>query len=260
MIITAPLSPPDRMPALRGVRQYPYLQRLDPYLERLDMPYHNQLPWPKKVQVWVVDGVYIRNHIDIEFDNYGQWWDFTYIPRGEAWVDRETQLDEWPFFLTRMEVERRLLRGHVPEDTVWARARAAERAQRRDAGDLKLLGDGRRPDPVMAHLRLWKRLRSGLRVWIVNGRLVRSGFDLDFTAGGHDLVYRRYIPRREVWIDDDVAEGERPYVLIHELWERAQMAKGRSYSMAHDSANHFESACRRGLVDLEEALGTVGWY
>lgn len=256
----SPQSPPDRIPAPRGVRPYPYLQPLDPFLDSLQLPFTDQLPWPKRVAVWVVDGVYIRSNIDIEFDNYGQWWDFDYIPRNEAWLDRETQLDEWPFFLTRMEVERRLLKQHVREQTVWSRARAAERAFRRDAGDLQQLAGGRGRDPRKVHIRLWKRLRSGLRVWIVNGRLVRSGFDLDFTAGGHDLVYRRYVPRREVWIDDDVAEGERPYILIHELRERALMAKGRTYFAAHTSANRFELACRQGLVDLEEALEAVGWY
>jgi hypothetical protein len=257
---TSPLSPPDRISSPRGVRPYPYLQRLDVYLESLQMPYQGQLPWPKKVRVWVVDGVYIRSNIDIEFDNYGQWWDFSYIPRNEAWVDRETQLDEWQFFLTRMEVERRLLRRHVAEAKVWPQARAAERRMRKDAGDFEELADGGRRDPAKVHIQLWKRLRSGLRVWIVRGRLVRSWFDLDFTAGGHDLVYRKYVPPREVWIDDDAAEGERPYILIHELRERALMAKGHRYHSAHDSANRFESACRRGLVDLEEALETVGWY
>jgi hypothetical protein len=240
------------------VRPYPYLQRLDAYLESLLLPQRGQLPRMKNVAVWVVDGVYIRSNIDIEFDNYGQWWDFSYIPKNEAWVDRETQLDEWLFFLTRMEVERRLLRRHVAEAQVWPKARAAERRMRRDAGDLDL-ADGPR-NPAKVHSQLWKRLRSGLRVWIVKGRLVRSWFDLDFTAGGHDLVYRKYVPHHEVWIDDDVAEGERPYILIHELRERALMAKGRSYNSAHDSANRFESACRRGLVELEEALEAVGWY
>jgi hypothetical protein len=249
-----PLSPPDRISSLRGVRQPPYLQRLDAYLDSLQMPWRGQLPWPKGVDVWIVDGVYIRHHIDIEFDNYGQWWDFSYIPRNEAWVDRETQLDEWQFFLTRMEVERRLLGQHVRQQTVWARAKAAERALRRVAGDLRNSGDvyvGKRP---------WKKLRSRLRVWIVSGRLVRSRHDLDFTAGGHDLVYPRWVPRREIWIDDDVAEGERVYVLLHELRERELMRKGSPYHAAHDSANHFESTCRAGLIDLEEALELVGWY
>lgn len=243
-----------------GVRPYPYLQRLDPYLQRLGFDFREEIHWPRKVSLWVVDGVYIRNNIDIEFDNYGQWWDFTYIPKNEGWLDRETEPDEWPFFLTRMEVERRLLGQRLAQRLIWPTARRAEKALRRRAGDLQEVDNRGRRDPTRTHRKLWKKLRSGVRVWIVNGRLVRSGFDLDFTAGGHDLVYPRYVPRGEVWIDDDVAEGERPFVLIHELRERSLMAKGRSYNAAHDSSNRFESACRRELVSLDEALEAVGWY
>ncbi len=248
----------ETVPRIDGIRPYPYLQRLDPYINRLGYDFTEESNWPKGVSVWVVDGVYIRTHIDIEFDNYGQWWDFTYIPKNEGWLDRETEPDEWSFFLTRMEMERRLLRQHVAQQLVWPRARRAEQALRNC--DLRELDNGGRRDPKRAHRKPWKKLRSGVSVWIVSGRLVRSGFDLDFTAGGHDLVYPRYVPRGEVWIDDDTAEGERPFVLIHELRERELMKKGRSYPAAHASANRFESACRRGLMDLEEALETVGWY
>ena len=52
---------------------------------------------------------------------------------------------------------------------------------------------------------LWKKLKGGLSVWIVNGRLVRSVFDIDFTAGGHDYVYE-FVPENEVWIDDSIEE------------------------------------------------------
>ena len=68
---SSPLNPPDRISTLRGVRPYPYLQRLNPYLDEVQLPFRDQLPWPKKVEVWIVDGVYIRSNIDIEFDNYG---------------------------------------------------------------------------------------------------------------------------------------------------------------------------------------------
>jgi hypothetical protein len=259
-MLDATLLTTGTVATVRGMRPYPYLQRLDPYLQRLGYDFSEEIHWPRNVSLWVVDGVYIRTNIDVEFDNYGQSWDFTYIPANEGWLDRETEPDEWPFFLTRMEVERRMMGRHVAQRLVWPKARQAEKALRLRTDDLQLLTNRGRLDPAKAHRQLWKRLRSGIRVWIVNGRLVRSGFDLDFTAGGHDLVYPRYVPRGEVWIDDDVAEGERPFVLIHELRERSLMAKGRSYNTAHDSANRFESACRRELVDLDEALESVGWY
>jgi hypothetical protein len=67
--------------------------------------------------------------------------------------------------------------------------------------------------------------RGEISIWIVDGRLVRSVFDVDFTEGGHDYVYE-FVPQNEVWIDNDLEESERPFVLLHELHERNLMAKG----------------------------------
>ena len=77
----------------------------------------------------------------------------------------------------------------------------------------------------MVHEHLWKKLENGVTVWIVNGRLVRSMLDIDFTAGGHDHVYE-FVPEGEVWIDNDIEEKERGFVLLHELHERNRMAEG----------------------------------
>jgi hypothetical protein len=71
---------------------------------------------------------------------------------------------------------------------------------------------------------LWKKLENGVRVWIVNGRLVRSAFDIDFTAGGHDHVYE-FVPEGEVW-----AESSR-----------------------------LEFRCRHHTDELHDALTTEGW-
>ncbi len=64
-----------------------------------------------------------------------------------------------------------------------------ERRERRRAGDVRrLTHHGRElPDSREGHERLWKKLENGVSVWIVNGRLVRSVFDIDFTEGGHVL-------------------------------------------------------------------------
>jgi len=47
------------------------------------------------------------------------------------------------------------------------------------------------------HVRLWKKLETPVSVWIIDGRLVRSVFDVDFTEGGHDYVYE-FVPQNEV--------------------------------------------------------------
>jgi len=108
------------------------------------------------------------------------------------------------------------------------------------------------------HKRLWKKLENGVSAWIVNGHLVRSVFDIDFTAGGHDHVYE-FVPENEVWIDDDIEEEERGYVLLHELHERNRMAGGWPYSKAHAESSRLEYHCRHHPDELHDALVAEGW-
>ncbi|HSA97442.1 MAG TPA: hypothetical protein VLJ16_15430, partial [Acidobacteriota bacterium] len=39
--------------------------------------------------VWVVSGQYVRENLDEEFTNFGQHFEFRFIPRREFWLDVE---------------------------------------------------------------------------------------------------------------------------------------------------------------------------
>ncbi|HEY5133096.1 MAG TPA: hypothetical protein VII85_05365, partial [Candidatus Krumholzibacteriaceae bacterium] len=157
-------------------------------------------------------------------------------------------------------VEHRLMKKGIRYEKALEAADTEERKERRRAGDIRKLTDkgAKLPDGHGVHERLWKRLENGLAVWIVNGRLVRSVFDIDFTAGGHDCVYE-FVPRDEVWIDDAIEEEERPYVLLHELHERNRMAGGWPYNKAHAESSRIEYRCRQHPDELHDALATEGW-
>jgi hypothetical protein len=88
--------------------------------------------------------------------------------------------------------------------------------------------------------------------------LVRSVFDIDFTAGGHDHVYE-FVPQGEVWIDDAIEEKERGFVLLHELQERNRKAKGMLYSKAHIESSRLEFRCHHHPDELHDALTAEGW-
>jgi hypothetical protein len=127
------------------------------------------------------------------------------------------------------------------------------------AGDVRKLHQGKKPlRAALVHARLWKALDNGVHVWFVKGRLVRSMYDVEFTEGGHDCVYE-FVPQNEVWIDDDVHEEERGFVLFHELHERNLMAKGMDYDTAHDEASRLERHYRNHPAELHEALAQEGW-
>jgi hypothetical protein len=212
------------------------------------------------LQVWVVDGSYIRGRIDEEFTNFGQHYRYPYIPKNELWIDQEAEQDERPFFIEHLLIEHDLMSKKMSYEEALVRADRAEQKERRRAGDVrKITHNGKQlPDAKAVHDRLWKTLEDGVQVWVVNGRLVRSVFDIDFTAGGHDHVYE-FVPQGEVWIDDDITEKERGFVLLHELHERNLMARGMPYSKAHAESSRLEFRCRHHPDELHDALAAEGW-
>jgi hypothetical protein len=228
--------------------------------QELKLPYLKKMTERGNLTVWEVDGAYIRGHTDEEFTNFGQHYRFPYIPKNELWIDREADSDEQRFFIDHLLVEHRLMAHGMPYNQAIEAADKAERAERRRAGDGRRLSHGGKelPDGAAVHQRLWKHLENGLSVWIVDGRLVRSVFDIDFTAGGHDYVYE-FVPENEVWIDNDIVQDERGYVLLHELHERNRMAQGWPYSKAHAESSKVEYRCRHYPDELHDALAAEGW-
>ncbi len=213
-----------------------------------------------RIAIWIVDGSYVRGHIDEEFTNFGQHYRFPFIPEDEFWIDHEAKQDETSFFIDHLLVEHRLMAKGKSYDEALVAADLRERIERRRAGDVKLLTHRGQelPDAKDVHEHLWRKLENGVSVWIVNGRLVRSVFNIDFTEGGHDHIYE-FVPENEVWIDDDLEEPERGYVLLHELHERNRMAGGWAYSKAHDESSHIEFHCRHNPDELHDALAAEGW-
>jgi len=223
-------------------------------------PYIQKASARGDLQIWIVDGSYIRGHIDEEFTNFGQHCQFDYIPENELWIDHSSNTGDQQFYIDNMLVMNRLTRKGVPYMKALEAAERAERRERRRAGDLaKLTRKGKQlPQGKDVHQRLWQKLGNGVSVWIVDGRLVRSVFDIEFTEGGHDHVYE-FVPENEVWIDNDLEEAERPYVLVHELHERNRMASGWPYNKAHDESSQLEYRCRHHPDQLHDALVAEGW-
>ncbi len=211
------------------------------------------------ITIWIVDGAYVRTNIDMEFTNFGHHLSVPSIPADEFWLDREASRDEQGFFIHHLVTEHDLMKRGMSYDSALAIADQQEITERARSGDPgKMMTPGFLPDPARAHVRLWKKLETGVTVWIVNGRLVRSVFDVDFTEGGHEHVYE-FVPHDEVWIDNDLMEAERPYVLLHELHERNLMAQGWTYDKAHEDASAVESYCRHHPNELHIMLGKEGW-
>ena len=226
----------------------------------LKKPYLRKIDRRGDIEVWIVDGSYVRGHTDEEFTNFGQHYRYPYIPRNEFWIDEEAEHDEHKFFIEHLLAEHRLMAQGLSYGDAIVAADKVERRERRRVGDVaRATRHGQQlPEGSAAHDRLWKKLENGVSVWVVNGRFVRSVFDIDFTAGGHDHVYE-FVPAGEVWIDDAIMEKERGFVLLHELHERNRMGTGISYDAAHAESSHVEFRCRHHPDELHDALAAEGW-
>lgn len=211
-----------------------------------------------KISIWIVDGEKVRGDLDEEFTNFGQHFRFSIIPEYEFWLDKEAEPNERRFFIDNLLMEWRLMKKGMPFSKAIVIAGAKEQSERKRTGDWKKILDRRgMPDAAKVHSKLLGKIKN-LSVWLVNGRLVRSDFNIDFTEGGHDKVYN-FVPKNEVWLDDDIIPEERPFVLLHELYERSLMATGLAYPRAHRKASNLEWQSRHNPKKLAGNLLKFGW-
>lgn len=208
------------------------------------------------ITVWIVNGRYIRTHIDEEFTNYGQHYRFNFIPENEFWIDKQHGSPEEKYYIDSMLTMRKLLTGGVSHKEAIKEADRIERRERRKSEIMKEMTKIKHDKEKIlekVHVKFLKSYSNGVKVWIVNGELVRNLFFLDFTEGGHDKVYP-FIPEKEVWLDDDLSKSERKFVLLHEMHERGLMSKGVDYDSAHIAASKVEFFCRKNPKEIDKEL------
>jgi len=194
-------------------------------------------PYLKKISdicgfhIWYVNGYWIRKYLDRAFTNFGYNRNFKFIPKDEFWIDNEHGKKEAHYFIDSfLTIQRFLAEGKSYEEAV-READKFEKRERKKSKFLKKLKKIKVREKILEKIhkkRLFKKYTQELNIWLIRGDLVRSLFDIDFTAGGHDKVYN-FIPKKEIWIDDDLYKKEIPIVLIHELHERYLMSKGWPY-------------------------------
>ena len=239
----------------------------------MEKPYIKKIAKRGHIDVWLVDGQYIRTHMDPEFTNFSHHYIFNFIPENEFWIDHERKTGETRFFIDHMLVEHRLMAEGKGESEAMDFGNKVERRERRNSELVKeILKDKKNDKDVIAkiHKELLSEYSKNVKTWVVNGELVRTLFFLDFTEGGHDRVYA-FVPENEVWLDDDLNLSERKFVLLHELRERNLMPDNQQvhikngivkedenfskiYDSAHRSASRLEYFCRHHPEELDKKL------
>ncbi len=227
----------------------------------MEKPYLRQLEERSPFTVFEVNGAWVRQNKSNEFTNFGQHFRFSFIPKYEFWIDKEhDNSSETAFFIDHLLIEWRLMdKGVSYEDALIKADKVEKRERLRSKLFQKTVKNASYDELIQnTHKELLKSYSNNIKVWIVNGELVRDVFFIDFTEGGHEFVYD-FVPKNEVWLDDDLGQTEdRRFVLLHELHERALMSKGIPYDKAHQSASRLEIKTRHQpeLLDirLKQAL------
>jgi len=170
-----------------------------------------------------VDGYKIRQTLDadfnvIHFNNpdptyYDSKW---YIPENEIWLDHQYKNEEE--FLKRV-----LLSGLSDKEEIKK----------------KFCKKGTPPDFIIK-----EEMQDGLKIQYVDGKIVREYIDPEFVFGGHEYVYS-YVPKGIVWLDNHMDPQDIPHTLLHEVYERELMSKGKLYDVAHEYAIVREKESRR---------------
>jgi hypothetical protein len=202
--------------------------------------------------VYAVNAFAIRDkaRADEEFTNFATREDFPdLIPSGEIWISNKSANREGLFFLANAltSVSERA-RGRS-EETANTRGLEVERTLRERVNGIAFR-DGRphKRVPDSVYIRYYLTLpdeKFPINVWIVNGNLVRSYYKTDYAEGGHGFVYR-WVPKNEIWIDDDVHQREIPFIVAHEYVEHRLMRDEKiDYDTAHDICSRVEFQLRK---------------
>jgi hypothetical protein len=234
-------------------------------------PYIKKYGEISNFKVWIVDGNYIRNNINIEFTNCGQNLDFDFIPKDELWLDKEANSGEEKYFIDSMIIIHRLYREGINMKKAIRITNKIEKRERSRStlmqSMIKFKGNKKLLIEKIKIKQIEKYSNDNVKAWIVNGELVRDFFYLDFTEGGHGYVYN-FIPKDEVWIDDDISSKELKFVLLHELHERNLMSKGWCYDIdteknlkmgyikkgAHPDSSRIELYCRLNPGETDKMI------
>lgn len=211
-------------------------------------PYINKYSKIGKFEVWIVDGDYVRTNMNEEFTNFGCHYRFKFIPKNELWIDKEKSPGEEIYYIDNMLTFIKYFKKGKSFNESYDLGDKKEKKERQKAFLAKRIMKKNRKIPKKIyikpiHIKIKNFKLPKIKVWIVDGEVVRDLFFIEFTEGGHDKVYK-FIPDGEVWLDNDLFPKERKFVLLHELHERNLMLNGLNYERAHVKSSHLEFFCR----------------
>jgi|GEM_PF-709722 len=201
--------------------------------------------------VYSVNALAVRNFAepDEEFGNFATRDEFpNLIPKGEIWISEKLAAKEGVFFIAHALTEL-TRRADGAGDKAYEEGLQVEQLLREKLNGVEFRnGKPHKRVPEKIYLASYITLpdpQGPVKVYIVDGNLVRSYYKTDYTEGGHGYVYP-WVPKPEIWIENGVDHREVPFIVSHEYLERRLMRdEGIDYDTAHEICSKVEFNLRK---------------
>lgn len=228
---------------LRGKPQRRFAPRLDKRLIACQEG-HN---------VYAVNAFAVRNTTqpDEEFGNFATSDQFPdVIEKTDIWISDRVVETEATFFIANALAQLAARERGLSNENAYEAGQEAEQDLRERIVGVKYRdGKPHRHVPEAIYAEPYLTLDDPefpVKVWRIDGNLVRSYYKTDYTEGGHGQVYP-WVPKREIWVEKDLDRREVPFILSHEYLEmRLMRDEGIDYDTAHETAARMEFDLRKG--------------
>lgn len=209
----------------------------------------------EEFKIFIVNGDEVRKKYFNEFVYGGNSERYTFIPADEIWVDNSVSSEEFETTVAHELKERKLMaRDGLLYADAHDSALALEVSMRKQwekiCSEHETKLDSVTPrdfDTTMEIVTLPEKIKlknvyriplgekDGVKIWIVDGYVVRRDIFPDFDFSGNDKEYM-FIPNGEIWIDGQISCEETNYSIALELKIRELMTRGGSYDSAYVQA------------------------
>ena len=225
-----------------------------------------------KYTVYAVDDQAVRNRALYaqEFSDYGMnigkkglvTVNFPFIPLNEIWIARSIKPSERHFIISgalayAQGIEKGLSVG-AAYDAALRHEQLMRKYARKKHPDIQVKSPAKIPLAVyVKNYAVIGNKNDAVRVYAINGRMVRDLYKIDYVEGGHGYVYS-WIPQNEIWIESGLSPHEIPVIVLHEYLERTLMKyKKFPYVKAHEIASKIEFKFRNTFQKKEMHLLTT---
>ncbi len=213
--------------------------------------------------IWIVDGEKVARFVYPAFVMGGNDQRYRFNPPHDIWIDNRIGVEELEYTIAHELIERKFMaeqglsynNAHQHGLDLELKMRLSdERKANKRGKDMT--------DEIAQVYRMPFKKIGKLRVWIVDGPLVRKTLHPDFCFSTHDLM-NEYIPENEIWLDSAMSSEHTYFALYHALEERRQMEKGMKASSAYEIAleKRIQEQVRQEKLVLrhEASLEPVSW-